>query len=121
MRTLFERLPRLVIAILLLVLSVFLLTLYFTQKGHPEYLWLALHELVQVPIGIIDQASSSALSRQHFGTGGLYLQLVFISAYLYFEFLVAFLALQAPLVHQGSALYRTDSGVHRSNDSACRP
>jgi Stage II sporulation protein E (SpoIIE) len=91
--TLFERLPRLVIAILLLFLSVFLLTLYFTQKGHPEYLWLALHELVQVPIGIIDQASSSA-RLDNIWSGGLYLQLVFISAYLYFEFLVAFLALK---------------------------
>ena len=92
-RTLFERLPRLVIAILLLFLSVFLLTLYFTQKGHPEYLWLALHELVQVPTSIIDQASSSALL-DNIWSGGLYLQLVFISAYLYFEFLVAFLALK---------------------------
>ena len=92
-RTLFERLPRLVIAILLLFLSVFLVTLYFTQKGHPEYLWLALHELVQVPIGIIDQAGSSA-RLDNLWYGALYLQLVFISAYLYFEFLVAFLALK---------------------------
>ncbi|MGA9584811.1 MAG: PP2C family protein-serine/threonine phosphatase [Terracidiphilus sp.] len=92
-RTLFERLPRLVIAILLLVLSVFLLTLYFTQKGHPEYLWLALHELVQAPISIIDQASGSA-RLDNIWSGGLYLQLIFISAYLYFEFLVAFLALK---------------------------
>ena len=92
-RTLFERLPRLVIAILLLFLSVFLLTLYFTQKGHPEYLWLALHELVQVPISIIDLAGSSA-RLDNIWYGALYLQLVFISAYLYFEFLVAFLALK---------------------------
>lgn len=92
-RTLFERLPRLVIAILLLFLSVFLVTLYFTQKGHPEYLWLALHELVQVPIGIIDQAGSSA-RLDNIWYGALYLQLLFISAYLYFEFLVAFLALK---------------------------
>jgi phosphoserine phosphatase RsbU/P len=92
-RTLFERLPRLVIAILLLFLSVFLVTLFFTQKGHPEYLWLALHELVQVPIGIIDQAGSSA-RLDNIWYGALYLQLVFISAYLYFEFLVAFLALK---------------------------
>ncbi len=92
-RTLFERLPRLVIAILLLFMSVFLVTLYFTQKGHPEYLWLALHELVQVPIGIIDQAGSSA-RLDNIWYGALYLQLLFISAYLYFEFLVAFLALK---------------------------
>jgi sigma-B regulation protein RsbU (phosphoserine phosphatase) len=92
-RTLFERLPRLVVAILLLFLSVFLVTLYFTQKGHPEYLWLALHELVQVPIGVIDQAGSSA-RLDTFWYGALELQLVFVSAYLYFEFLVAFLALK---------------------------
>ncbi len=92
-RTLFERLPRLVIAILLMFLSVFLVTLYFTQKGHPEYLWLALHELVQVPIGMIDQAGSSA-QLDNLWYGALYLQLVFISAYLYFEFLVSFLALK---------------------------
>ena len=92
-RTLFERLPRLIIAVLLLFLSVFLLTLYFTQKGHVEYLWLALHELVQVPIGIIDQAGSSA-RLDNLWYGALYLQLVFVSAYLYFEFLVPFLSLK---------------------------
>ena len=92
-RTLFERLPRLIIAVLLLFLSVFLLTLYFTQKGHPEYLWLALHELVQVPIGIIDQAGSLA-RLDNIWFGALYMQFVFLSAYLYFEFLVSFLALK---------------------------
>lgn len=92
-RTLFERLPRLIIAILLLFLSVFLVTLFFTQKGHAEYLWLALHELVQVPIGIIDQAGSSG-RLDNLWYGALYLQLVFVSAYLYFEFLVAFLSLK---------------------------
>ena len=109
--TLFERLPRLVIAILLLFLSVFLVTLYFTQKGHPEYLWLALHELVQVPIGIIDQAGSSA-RLDNIWYGGLYLQLVFVSAYLYFEFLVAFLALKRRWYIKALALQRADSGVH---------
>ena len=91
--TLFERLPRLIIAVLLLFLSVFLLTLYFTQKGHAEYLWLALHELVQVPIGVIDQAGSSA-RLDNIWYGALYLQFVFLSAYLYFEFLIAFLSLR---------------------------
>jgi len=92
-RTLFERLPRLIIAVLLLFLSVFLITLYFTQRGHLEYLWLALHELVQVPIGIIDQAGSTA-QLDNLWYGALYLQLVFVSAYLYFEFLVSFLSLK---------------------------
>jgi sigma-B regulation protein RsbU (phosphoserine phosphatase) len=91
--TLLERLPRLIMAILLLVMSGFLLVLYFVQKGHAEYLWLALHELVQVPIGIIDQAGSSA-QLDNIWYGALYLQFVFLSAYLYFEFLIAFLSLK---------------------------
>jgi hypothetical protein len=90
--SLFERLPRLVNAILLTVLAGFLLTLYFTQKGHAEYLWLALHQLVQAPLGFIDLAGSSALLDQLW-YGAIFLQLVMISAYFYFEFLVAFLAL----------------------------
>ena len=93
MRTLFERLPRLIIAVLLLFLSFFLMVLYFTQRGHPEYLWLALHELVQVPLGVIDQAGSTA-RLDNLWYGALYLQLVFVSAYLYFEFLVSFLSLK---------------------------
>jgi hypothetical protein len=93
MHMLFERLPRLIIAVLLLVMSGFLLVLYFAQKGHSEYLWLALHELVQVPIGIIDLAGSSA-HLDNIWYGALYLQFVFLSAYLYFEFLIAFLSLK---------------------------
>lgn len=91
--SLFERLARLVIAILLLVLAAFLLTLYFTQKGHIEYLWLALHEAVQAPLVFIDLAGGSGQLDQLW-YGALLLQLVTISAYLYFEFLVAFLALK---------------------------
>jgi sigma-B regulation protein RsbU (phosphoserine phosphatase) len=90
---LFERLPRLVNAILLTVLSVFLLVLYFTQKGHVEYLWLALHELAQAPIGFIDLAGGSGYLDQLW-YAALTLQLVVISAYLYFEFLIAFLSLR---------------------------
>jgi len=92
-RTLFERLPRLIVAILLLFLSAFLLTLYFTQKGHTEYLWLALHELVQVPISMIDQAGSSA-RLDNIWYGALLMEFLFLSAYLYFEFLNSFLALK---------------------------
>jgi hypothetical protein len=91
-RGLFERMPRLVISILLVVLGMFLLALYFTQKGHPEYLWLALHELTQAPIAFFELAGSSAhLDLIRYGAAAL--QLVLISAYLYFEFLVALLDL----------------------------
>jgi hypothetical protein len=87
-----ERLPRIVNSILLAVLAMFLLALYFTQKGHPEYLLLALYELLQAPIGLLDLANSTALI-DHILYTTLVLQLLVISAYLYFEFLVAFLAL----------------------------
>ncbi len=90
--SLFERLPRLINNILLTVLSLFLLVLYFTQKGHIEYLWLALYELLQAPIGFVELAGSSARIDQ-FWYIAIFAQLVAISAYLYFEFLIAFLVL----------------------------
>jgi len=92
-RSLFERLPRLVYSALLVVLSAFLLALYFSQKGHTEYLWLALHELVQAPIGLVELAGSSA-RLDSLWYAALVLELVLVSAYLFFEFLVAFLALR---------------------------
>jgi uncharacterized membrane protein len=93
-RTLFERLPRLVVCNLLVVLGLFLLALYFTQKGHSEYLWLALHELCQAPIGYFELAGSSArLDTIRYGAATF--QLVLISAYLYFEFLVSLLDLRS--------------------------
>ncbi len=90
---LFERLPRLVYSVLLAVLAAFLLALYFAQKGHPEYLWLALHELVQAPIGFIELAGSSARLNSLL-YAALVLQLVLISAYFFFEFLADFLYLK---------------------------
>ena len=91
--SLFERLPRLVNAILLTVLALFLLVLYFTQRGHTEYLWLALYEFVQAPMGFIDMEGSLAQIDQVW-YGAMMLEFLAISAYLYFEFLVAFLALK---------------------------
>ena len=92
LHNLFERLPHLVNSILLTVLAIFLLALYFTQKGHVEYLWLALYELLQAPIGLVDLAGSTA-RLDHIWSTTLVLQLLVVSAYLYFEFLVAFLLL----------------------------
>ncbi len=92
-RSLFERLPNLIYSILLAVLAVFLFALYFSQKGHPEYLWLALHELAATPIGFIEQAGASA-ELTAFLSFTLVLQLLLVSAYLFFEFLVAFLSLR---------------------------
>lgn len=91
--SLFERLPRLVNSILLLVLAIFLLALYFAQKGHAEYLWLALHELLQAPVAFFELAGSSA-RLDSLWYAACVLQLMAVSAYLYFEFLIAFLALR---------------------------
>jgi uncharacterized membrane protein len=88
-----ERLPRLINAFLLVILSLFLLALYYTQKGHMEYLLLALHELIQAPIGFVELAGSSA-QLDHLWYWAIFLQLLAVSAYLYFEFLVAFLSLR---------------------------
>jgi hypothetical protein len=92
-RMLFERLPELIYSILLAVLAVFLFALYFSEKGHPEYLWLALHELAAAPIGFIELAGGSARLTAFF-CATLVLQLAALSAYLFFEFLVAFLSLK---------------------------
>lgn len=90
---LFERLATVVNSILVLVLALFLLALYFTQRGHVEYLWLALHELVQAPLGFVELAGASARI-DTLWYAAIMLQLALIAAYSYFEFLIAFLALR---------------------------
>lgn len=91
-RNLFERLPRLVYSVLLVVLAGFLLALYFAQKGHNEYLWLALHELAMAPVGFVELAGSSGhLDSLWFAA--LVMQLTLIAGYLFFEFLISFLSL----------------------------
>ncbi len=91
-RSYFERLPRLVYSVVQAVLAMFLFALYSSQKGHAEYLWLALHELAQAPIGFVELAGSTA-RLDSLWYAALMLELVLVSAYLFFEFLVAFLAL----------------------------
>lgn len=91
--TLFERIPRLVYSIGLFVLAVFLFVLYFAQRGHNEYLWLALHELVQAPVGFVEFAGSTA-RLDNLWYAALVLQLMVVSAFLFFEFLISFLALR---------------------------
>jgi len=92
MNTLLQRLPRVVYSVLLIVLGGFLLALFVAQKGHSEYLWLALHELVQAPIAFIELSGSSA-HLDSLWYAAIVLQLVAVSAYLFFEFLVSFLSL----------------------------
>jgi sigma-B regulation protein RsbU (phosphoserine phosphatase) len=94
-RSLFERLPRLIYSVLLAILAIFLFALYLAQKGRTEYLWLALHELVQAPLGFIELAGSSA-RLDTLWYAALVLELILVSAYLFFEFLVIFLSLPRP-------------------------
>ncbi len=94
-RLLFERLPRLIYSVLLAILAVFLFALYLMQRDRTEYLWLALHELAQAPIGFIDLAGSSARI-DTLWYAALALELVLLSGYLFFEFLVVFLSLPRP-------------------------
>ncbi|HKF49608.1 MAG TPA: PP2C family protein-serine/threonine phosphatase [Terracidiphilus sp.] len=91
--SLFERIPRLTVAILLVVMAIFLLVLYYVQRGHAEYLWLAMHELAQAPLPFLELEGSSARLDQIWYAASV-IQLVLLSAYLYFEFLVSFLALK---------------------------
>ena len=93
LHSLFEHLPHLINEILLVFLALFLLALYFTQRGHKEYLWLAFYELAQAPLGFITLAGSTAHLDQLW-YAALLIQLLMITAYLYFEFIVAFLALR---------------------------
>ncbi|MGD1064263.1 MAG: SpoIIE family protein phosphatase [Terracidiphilus sp.] len=94
-RSLFERLPRLIYCVLLALLAIFLFALYLTQRDRTEYLWLALHELAQAPLGFIELAGSSARI-DTLWYAALVLELILVSAYLFFEFLVVFLALPRP-------------------------
>jgi hypothetical protein len=90
---LFERVPRLVDSILLLVLGLFLLALFYAQRSRKEYLWLALHELAQAPIAWVELAGNNA-QIDSLWYAGIVLELVLISSYLYFEFLIAFVGLK---------------------------
>ena len=94
-RSLFERLPRLIYSIQLAILAIFLFALYLAQRGRTEYLWLALHELAQAPIGFIELAGSSARI-DSLWYAALVFQLILVSAYFFFEFLVVFLSLPRP-------------------------
>jgi sigma-B regulation protein RsbU (phosphoserine phosphatase) len=90
---LFERLPSLVNAGLKILLAVFLLALFWTQRDHPEYLWLGLQSMVVAPLAWIGLLGSAAQFDQIW-MAALLIQLLLVSAYFYFEFLVAFLSLR---------------------------
>jgi hypothetical protein len=90
---LFERIPALVDAGLKVLLALFLLALFWTQRDHPEYLWLGLQMLMVAPLAYVGMIGSMGLMDQIWLAATVF-QLLLISAYLYFEFLVAFLSLR---------------------------
>jgi sigma-B regulation protein RsbU (phosphoserine phosphatase) len=90
---LFERIPMLVDAGLKILLALFLLALFWTQQDHTEYLWLGMQMLMVAPLAYIGLAGSMGQLDQLWMAASVF-QILLISAYLYFEFLVAFLALR---------------------------
>jgi len=90
---LFERLPGLIDGGLRALLALFLLALFWVQKDHSEYLWLGLHLIVLAPLAYIGLVVSTAQFEQLAMTA-LIVELLLISAYFYFEFLIAFLSLR---------------------------
>jgi len=90
---LFERLPTLIDAGLKILLGIFLLALFWTQKDHHEYLWLGLQMITIAPIMYVELIGGTAQLDQLW-VAAIVVQLLLISAFLYFEFLVAFLSLR---------------------------
>jgi phosphoserine phosphatase RsbU/P len=90
---LFDRLPTLVDNGLKLMLALFLLALFWTQRDRPEYLWLGLHLIMVAPLAYLDLIGSTA-QLETISMGAYVIQFLLISAYFYFEFLVSFLNLR---------------------------
>ena len=90
---LFERIPALVDAGLKILLAIFLIALFWTQRDHREYLWLGLQSLMVAPLAWVGMLGSTARLEQ-LAVAALIFQLFLISNYFYFEFLVAFLSLR---------------------------
>jgi len=92
-RILFERLPSLVDSGIKMLLGLFLLALFWTQRDHREYLWLGLHLIFTAPLAFIELGGSYGRMERML-LGALSMQLLLISTYFYFEFLVSFLSLR---------------------------
>ena len=89
----FDRLPTLIDNGLKVLLAVFLIALFWTQRDHPEYLWLGLHLMMVAPLAWLDIVGATA-RLEKIATAALIIQCLLISAYFYFEFLISFLALR---------------------------
>ncbi len=90
---LFERIPEVVETGLKILLGLFLLALFYTQREHPEYLWLGLHLLMVAPLIYVDLLGSSG-EMEKLTMGAVVFQFLILSSYFYFEFLIAFLSLR---------------------------
>lgn len=92
-RMLMERLPTLVDSGLKVLLAVFLLALFWTQRDHREYLWLGVHLVFVAPLAFVGYAGSMGEQSQKVVFAAT-VQLLLVSAYFYFEFLYSFLYLK---------------------------
>ena len=90
---LFERLPALVDGGVKIILALFLIALFYTQRDHREYLWLGLHLVFVAPLAYIGIIGSMGKMDQLW-MAALIFQSLFITAYFYLEFLIAFLSLR---------------------------
>ncbi len=90
---LFERIPSLIDGGVKLMLAIFLLGLFWTQKDRPEYLWLGLHLVFVAPIAYVGTLGSMGQIDQIWMVSIIF-ECLLISAYFYFEFLSAFLTLR---------------------------
>ncbi len=92
-RMLLERLPTLVDSGLKMLLAVFLLALFWTQRDHREYLWLGIHLVFIAPLAFVSYLGSMGFQTQKVVFAAT-VELLLISAYFYFEFLYSFLYLK---------------------------
>jgi phosphoserine phosphatase RsbU/P len=90
---LFERLPALVDSGVKVILGLFLLALFYTQKDRREYLWLGLNLIFVAPLPYVAIVGSMGKMDQLW-MAALIVQLLFITSYFYLEFLISFLTLR---------------------------
>jgi sigma-B regulation protein RsbU (phosphoserine phosphatase) len=90
---LFERLPALVDGGVKIILALFLIALFYTQRDHREYLWLGLNLVFVAPLSYIGIIGSMGKMDQLW-MAALIFESLLITAYFYLEFLIAFLSLR---------------------------
>jgi len=90
---LFERLPSMIDNGIKIMLGIFLIALFWTQRDRLEYLWLALHLITVAPLAYLDLEGSYG-HIESLRMAGIVISLLLFSAFFYFEFLISFLSLR---------------------------